>query len=99
MADYLLPECAMSVQNKTDMFAFRCEMNDLPNNFGKSELCEFSCQDVMNNDHLLSCVHLNQGQTHNLEMNEIRNGNILEKIEVLKKLQSNSEKRTKYLES
>ena len=93
MSYYLLPERSLSVSDKIYMFAFWCEMNDLPNNFGKSELCEFSCQDIMNNDHLLSCVHLNQGQTHNLEMNEIRYGNILEKIEVLKKFQNNSEKK------
>ena len=59
MADYLLPECTLFVTDKVDMFAFRCEMNDLSNNFGKSELCEFNGQDVMNNDHLLSCVNLN----------------------------------------
>ena len=34
MADYLLPECSMSVKDKTDMFSFRCDMNKLPNNFG-----------------------------------------------------------------
>ena len=60
MADYLLPECAMLVQNKTDMFAFRCDMNMLPNNFGKTELCELSFQEQINNEHVLSCVVLNE---------------------------------------
>ena len=48
MADYLLPECSMSVNNKTYMFAFRCDMNTLPNNV-----------EHMNNEHLLNCVYLN----------------------------------------
>ena len=99
MVDYLLPECSLTVSDKTELFAFRCEINDLPNNFGKSEMCEFSCQEEMNNDHLLSCAHLNKGQLHKLEMGNIRNGNILEKIEVLKKLQENSERRISYIKS
>ena len=44
MADYLTPECPLSVQDKADMFAFRSEMNILPNNFGKKDLCELSGQ-------------------------------------------------------
>ena len=61
MADYLLPECAMSVQNKTDMFAFRSDMNMLPNNFDKTELCEMSCKEPMNDELLLNCIVLNEG--------------------------------------
>ena len=99
MADYLLPECSLSVSDKREMFAFRCEMNNLPDNFGKSEMCEQQCQTLMNNEHLLSCSHLNQGQSQQLEMNQIRNGNIVEKIEVLKKLQENSERRLKLIEA
>ena len=80
MADYLLPECQLSVPDKKEMFAFRCEMNDLPDNFGKTEMCELLCQEKMNNDHLLSCAHLNQGHSHKLEMNQIISGNIPETI-------------------
>ena len=47
MADYLLPECSLSISDKTEMFAFRCQMNDLPNSFGKQELCDFDCQEIM----------------------------------------------------
>ena len=35
--DYPLPECTRSVQNKTDIFAFWCEINTLPNNFGTTK--------------------------------------------------------------
>ena len=70
--DYWLPECSISVMDKTEIFAFRCEINDLPIFFGKSE--------VMNNEHILTCAHLKNGQLHNLVMENIRNGNIIEKI-------------------
>ena len=80
MADYLSPECNLSVQDKTDMFSFRCEMNNLPNNFGKAELCELSCPEQMNNEHLLNCVYLNEGRVNNGSLEQLRNGNINEKI-------------------
>ena len=61
MADYLLPECTLSVSDKIDMFAFRCEMNDLPDNFGQSKMHELQCHTLMDNEHLLNCSHLKQG--------------------------------------
>ena len=97
MADYLLPECALSVENKTDLSAFRCDMNMLPNNFGKTELCEMSCKEPMNNEHLLKCIVLNEENPCYLELEQLRNGNISEKIVVLKKLQENSKRRTEYI--
>ena len=81
------------------MFAFRCEMNNLRNNFGKVEMCEFSCKETMNNKHLLSCVYMNQGEPHKLEIEQLRNGNLNEKTEVLKILIENSERRLKHIES
>ena len=92
MADYLLPECSLSVKDKTELFAFRCEMNSLPNNYGNTDLCEYSCPELMNNQHLLTCPFLNEGQSCSLKMEQILNGNINEKIEVLRKLQENSHK-------
>ena len=62
-------------------------------------MCEQQCQTLMNNKHLLSCSHLKQGQSQQLEMNQIQNGNIVEKIELLKKLQENSERRLKLIEA
>ena len=98
MADYLLPECSLSVADKTDLFAFRCEVNSLPNNFGNSEYCEFSCQEFMNNDHLLNCPVLNEGQPNYLKIEQLLNGNIEEKIQVLRKSQRNNENQNEYHE-
>ena len=80
MSDYLLPECSLSGTDKTEMFAFLCEVNTLPNYFGNSDMCEFSCQEFMNNEHLLNCPVLNEGQPTRLLIEQILNGNIEEKI-------------------
>ena len=68
-------------------------MNYLPNNFGKSDLCEFNCKELMSNDHLLNCAYLNESQLNTLTPEPLGNGNIDEKIKVFKKLQFNSNKR------
>ena len=97
MADYLSPECHLSVEEKTELFSFRSEMNNLPNNFGKSELCEFSCPEEMTNEHLLNCVYLNQGRNIKLDIEQLRNRNIKEKNDVFKVLQDNTRKRINFL--
>ena len=94
LADYLTPECSLSVEDKLEMFSFLCEMNNLPNNFGKTDLCEMSCTELMSNDHLLRCVHLND-----ISLEQLRHGNIKEKIEVLRILQHNTRKRIEHINS
>ena len=51
----------------------------------------------MNNEHLLNCIVLNEENPCYLELEQLRNGNITEKIVVLKKLQENSKRRTEYI--
>ena len=72
-------------------------MNDLPNNFGKAENGELACNNLMNNEHLLNCVHLNKSKLNKLNLNQLRNGNIVEKVEVLNKLQQNASQRKQYI--
>ena len=74
-------------------------MNDLPNNFDKTDLCEYACNDLMNNEHLLQCVHLNKNELNKLTLEQLRNGNTDEKVEVLNKLQQNVSKRYKYIKN
>jgi hypothetical protein len=40
MADYLLPEAALTVEEKQEIFAVRTEMNENPFNFGNKTQCE-----------------------------------------------------------
>ena len=53
----------------------------------------------MINEHLLICPVLNEGQAISLKIEQILNGNIEEKIQVLRKLQENYTKLTKYHDS
>ena len=89
MSYYLLPECKISVEDKIELFLIRSEMNDLPCNFGKETQCEQGCYEVLNSEHLNSCPKLNKlnNKTHNYE--NILNGKINQKVEVLRNIQEN----------
>ena len=41
----------------------------------------------MNYEHLLNCVYFKEGKHNKLQLEQIRNGDISDKIEVLEKLQ------------
>ena len=59
MATYLLSKSNFSVQEKVDIFS-RCEMNDLPFNYGNKTYCEMGChQEILNNEPLLNRPKLN----------------------------------------
>ena len=52
MASYLLSKSNFSVKDKLEIFAIRCEMNDLPFNFGNKTNCEMGCHEtIMNTEH------------------------------------------------
>ena len=64
MATYLISKSNFSVQEKIDIFAIRCEMNDLPCNYGDKTNCEMGCyEEILNNEHLLNCPNLNQDRS------------------------------------
>ena len=48
----------LKIEEKQRLFAIRNRMIDIPNNFGKSELC--SCGEQENMVHVYSCKHLNK---------------------------------------
>ena len=96
MAQYLLAKSQNSVQDKIEIFAYRCEMNSLPFNFGQKANCEQGCPNEMNNEHLLNCPQLNK-ETEVEEFNQILNGTNQQKLIILKKLKENSKRRTQLL--
>ena len=68
------------------MFAIRCEMNDLPSNYGNKTNCEMGCTDqIMNNEHILICPVLNCSPKK-LKISNILNGTNKQKIQILKTL-------------
>ena len=71
-------------------------MNKIKANFSKNpsiepSFCIEKCMVEMNNDHLVWCDQLNQNSE--LKFSEILNGDITEKIEGLKQVKENEEKR------
>ena len=96
MADYLLPDSPLSVDEKKEMFNIRCEMNEIPSNFGRYTYCEMGCNNaILDNKHLLKCESLNhKGRNEpNTELDLILNGTLSQKIIILRKIQENNEKR------
>ena len=83
MAAYLSSKSNISVTNKLEMFAIRCEMNDLPSHFGNKTDCEMRCQNqIMNSEQMLSCPVLNSS-TKKIYFLQIRNGTNKQKIQRL----------------
>ena len=48
----------------------------------------------MNNEHLLKCSYLNEGRDKNVTLEQLRNGNINEKIKVLELIQEKTKKKS-----
>ena len=70
----------MSTNDKLEMFAYRCEMNDLPFNYGNKTMCEMGCHEqILNNEHLLNCPTIN-GNNIKVNLKEILNESNKEKI-------------------
>ena len=45
MSDYLLPETALSITEKLELFAARTEMNENPYNFRNKIICGMGCKE------------------------------------------------------
>ena len=79
IADYLLAESKATQEEKFEIFALRTEMNDLPHNFGNSEICKkYGCLEEMSNKHIFICQ-----DPKNVAYEKLLNGNSEEKIEAL----------------
>ena len=96
MSHYLLSQSNISVTDEEEIY--RCEMNNLPFDFGKKTNCELGCSIEMTNENLLNCPILHQ---HNgkMEYNQILNGTNNQKISILRKLQNNTKGRKLLMDS
>ena len=97
MADYLFPSNLLTVSEQKEIFSIRSRMNELPHNFGESELCETQCGETQTNEHIMICENLNNSNENKIEMEKMWNGSVVEKIEVLKRFKENMSEREKYL--
>jgi hypothetical protein len=62
IADYLLPEADMSLEDQQELFSIRCRTNPMGANRGKIEYCFTQCGDISNNSHILLCKVMNKSE-------------------------------------
>ena len=92
MADYLMPyNKNLNIEEKQNLFSVRNRMVEIGNNFGKNENCVM-CQTKEDMIHIYSCEYLNK-QEIKIEFSKIYEGNLFEKIEVLRRFNDNMKKR------
>ena len=97
MADYLMPNQTLIIEDQIEIFQLRSRRNKLPSNWGEDKPCETGCGLILNNDHILNCFLLNESESEKYDLNLIYNGNIEEKIRILNIFRRNSIRRKKYL--
>ena len=93
MADYLLPECQATPEEKSQILQIRSEMDDYPSNFGNKTKCDMGCSETLNSEHILVCSILNEKDTNFLRYEHILKGTMNEKLHIFRKIQHNNEKR------
>ena len=92
MADYFMPYNEyLNIEEKQNLFSVRNRMVEIGNNFGKNENCVM-CQTKEDMIHIYSCEYLNK-QEIKIEFSKIYEGNLFEKIEVLRRFNDNMKKR------
>ena len=92
LADYLLPECEVTLEERREIFYVRTEMDDFPCNFGNKTNCDMGCKEVLNSEHLLTCVAINKEETI-LKFENILKETMKQKVSIIKKIQENKEKK------
>ena len=97
MADYLHPECEISLSDKYEIFSIRSEMNDFPSNFGNKTLCTMGCLEVLNSEHVTSCPRLTEKGNKIPEYNNILKGSMKLKLITYKQFKENNTKRINQL--
>ena len=90
MADYLLPQAGISLEDQNELFSLRCRTNKMGANRGIVEWCFTQCGEILNNAHIFKCKILNENDQFDID--KILNGLIAEKKEHLKKWRENMQK-------
>ena len=67
MAEYLCPNLVLSVEEQRQIFEIRSRVNPLPTNKGEVSLCVPGCESLLENDHILNCLVLNQEEQNDLD--------------------------------
>ena len=95
MADYLLLQANLSLEDQRDIFSIRCRTNDMKANIGILEYCE--CKEVLDNPHIFKCKNLNTDEKR-YDINYILNAYTEEIKEHLKVWRENMKRRSNTLD-
>ena len=95
MADYLLPQAGISLENQYELFSIRCRTNTMGANRGIVEMCFTQCGEILNNCHIYKCKILNENE-HEYDMEKVLNGFVEEKKQHLEKWRENMKKLKTY---
>ena len=93
MADYLLPECQATPEEKSQIFLIRSEIDDYPSNFGSKTKCDLGCPETLNSKHILVCSKLNEQGSSYLKFELILEGTMNEKLIIFHKIKENIQKK------
>ena len=52
MADYLLPEAGIGLEDQQELVSIRCRINPMGANRGKIEYCYTQCGEILNSSHI-----------------------------------------------
>ena len=96
MAEYLLPQSNISLEDQREMFSIRCRMNNLGANRGIEEYCETQCGQILNNSHIFECTIQNQNN-ESFDIKKILNGYLSEKKEMVNIWKHNMQRREFFL--
>ena len=78
---YLQPNRVLTWDEQRELFSFRSRMNKLKYNFGGEEIC--ICGLNLENEHLVSCLILINGNPPNISYSDIFNGNIKQHKDII----------------
>ena len=95
MANYLLPNNILKLEEQREIFEIHVRTNSIPSNWGKQTLCETGCSKLLNNEHILKCEILNVKST--TDINYIHNGSIAEFFYNSTTIKRNMRRRNMYL--
>ena len=91
MADYLLPQAGICLEDQYELFSIRCRTNTMGANRGIVEMCFTQCGEILNNCHIYKCKILNENE-QDYDIDKVLNDCIEEKKKQLKKWRENMKK-------
>ena len=97
MANYLMLNQTLNIEDHIKIFQLRSRKNKLPSNWGETKFCKTGCGFILDIDHILNCLILNENKSEKFDLNLIYNGKIHEKYEIRNIFRRNINRRNKYL--